>query len=179
MMKKLKLLNLLMVAMMLSIFVSCDKDDSDPESKFPGVPTGEIVEKSQRAMVLTGSDDIIDIKGKEKQDYKWWKADKSVIKYSGCGASETIDNLEGYGDVLIEMAFSPEGTIMQRVDGVVSSTGYGWEWADANKSGIIVQEVEFTFTALNESQVVYASIQKGATEECSSITALTYEVFSR
>ncbi|HBH48661.1 MAG TPA: hypothetical protein DDX98_08470 [Bacteroidales bacterium] len=173
-----------MIAIALAITVSCSKDDDSGSDKYPGVPTGVIVPIEERAFVLTGMDDS-GMKSTEftAEDMKFWKFEKSEVKVSGCGMSETYDNLDYFEPTdVVELAFTPSGELWQRFNGNVSNTYATWEWSDASKSGIYISSlgnIEFEFTELNENQVVYASKQTGAFEECSSVTAITYEVLSR
>ena len=162
-------------------FAACNKDD-DESDKYPGVPTGHIVPVDERAFVLTGSDDP-DLKTASHMadDYKFWTFRSSKAMLSGCGESDEIDLLEQVGGDVPDIAFAPDGNIMAREDNDVYDTYRNWEWADADKSGIILDKfpnVIFEFTALNENQVVYASIQTVTYEDC-DYEVITYEELFR
>jgi hypothetical protein len=174
--------NLFLTLFIAAAFTACNKDD-DESDKYPGVPTGSIVPIEERAFVLTGADDP-DLKATDDlaDDYKFWTFESSKAFISGCGESDEIDLLaELGGSEVPEIAFAPDGNIMARVGDDISDSYSDWEWADADKSGIILDKfpnVTFEFTALNERQVVYASIQNITYEDC-DYKVITYEELIR
>jgi len=173
--------NLFLILLIAVAFTACDKDD-DESSKYPGVPKGTIVPIDERAFVLTGADDP-DLKTTDDvlNDYKFWTFESSKAFISGCGENEEIDLLEELGGDVPDIAFSPDGNVMARDGDYVYDTYRDWEWADANKSGIILDkfpDVTFEFTALNEHQVVYASKQSVTYEDC-DYQVITYEELVR
>ena len=174
-------INLLLILFIAAAFTACDKDD-DESTKYPGVPKGSIVPIDERAFVLTGADDP-DLKATDDvfTDYKFWTFESSKAFISGCGENETLDILDELGGEAPDIAFAPDGNIMARVGDNVSDSYSDWEWADADKSGIILSkfpDVIFEFTALNEHQVVYASIQNITYEDC-DYKVITYEELTR
>ena len=173
--------NLFLLLFIAAAFVACDKDDNESD-KYPGVPSGKIVPTEERAFVLTGADDpalktVEDV----QDDYKFWTFRSSKAFISGCGENETVDLLEQAGGDVPDIAFAPNGNIMAMEDGMVYDTYNDWEWSDANKDGIILDKfpsVVFEFTALNENQVVYASLQTVTYEDC-EYDVITYEELVR
>jgi len=172
--------NLLLMIFIAAAVAACNKDD-DESDKYPGVPSGQIVPTEERAFVLTGADDP-DLKTTDDvlADYKFWTFKSSKAFLSGCGENEEIDLLAELGDVA-DIAFAPDGNIMAKDGDRVYDTYNDWEWADADKSGIILDrfpDVTFEFTALNENQVVYASLQTIPYEGC-EYQVITYEELIR
>ena len=172
--------NLFLILFIAAAFTACNKDDES--DKYPGVPTGTIVPIEERAFVLTGADDP-DLKSTDDvhADYKFWTFKSSKVFISGCGESEEVDLLDELGGDVPEIAFAPDGNIMARDGDDVYDSYSDWEWADADKSGIILSkfpDVTFEFTALNEHQVVYASIQNITYEDC-DYKVITYEELTR
>lgn len=163
-----------------TLFIACKKDvEVDPgepslAEQFPGVPIGTIVPVEEREATLTRTASAF----KSTNEINYWVFSESKIKVTGCGESETIDNLEGLDPSSLKIAFGADYIVYVMNNGVPGEAG-GWQWSDpSTKNGIILDkypEVTFTFTALNENEVVYASKQSGALEECSSVTAITYE----
>ena len=174
-------INLFLTLFIAAAFTACNKDDDESE-KYPGVPTGSIVPIEERAFVLTGADDP-DLKATDDlaDDHKFWTFESSKAFISGCGESDELDLLEQAGGDIPEIAFAPDGNIMARDGDDVYDSYSDWEWADADKNGIILDKfpnVTFEFTALNEHQVVYASIQTVPYEGC-DYKVITYEELIR
>jgi hypothetical protein len=173
--------NLFLVLFIAAAFTACNKDD-DESDKYPGVPKGSIVPIAERAFVLTGADDP-DLKATDDvfSDYKFWTFKSSKAFVSGCGENEEIDLLDELGGDVPDIAFAPNGNIMVKDGDDVYDSYSDWEWADADKTGIILDKfpnVTFEFTALNEHQVVYASIQTVTYEDC-DYKVITYEELIR
>ncbi len=173
--------NLFLILFIAVAFAACDKDD-DESDKYPGVPKGSIVPIEERAFVLTGADDP-DLKATDDlaDDYKFWTFESSKAFLSGCGENEEVDLLAEISGDIPEIAFAPDGNVMARDGDDIYDSYSDWEWADADKSGIILDKfpnVTFEFTALNEHQVVYASIQNITYEDC-DYKVTTYEELIR
>jgi|GEM_PF-2432233 len=157
------------------IFTSCNKDDdTKPGDNFPGVPSGDIVPVEEREAALTGGGNMKSV----DNNLKYWSFTESKALVSGCGESDEIDLLQqlGYSSDT-KLAFSQDGNIYVKSYGSVNIAG-GWSWSSSSKDGIILDShpsVEFTFTVLNPSEVVYASKQTGEYEYCENTTIITYE----
>ncbi len=162
----------------LTIFVSsCKKDnDTSPSSNFPGVPSGEIVSVEEREGVLTRTSTSL----KYTNSDGYWTYSEAKITISGCGNEEETDLFaeQGISPSSIEIKFGLDHILYTRQNGIESQAGT-WSWSnESTKDGIIIDKypsVEFTFTALNKNEVVYASKQEGAYQDCTSVTAITYE----
>lgn len=165
-MKKIKLVAIVLAA---AFFTNCTKENNDiTNTSYSGVPSGEIVPVEERSKVLTGSSELL--KSSNLTLIYWsFKSSKAIV--SGCSDAGTYDILEEVDEDLPQVAFSPDGTFYAKSNNVSEINVGTWVWADENKTGIILSsygDVVFTFTALNENQVVYASNQNA--EGCSVIT---------
>jgi len=162
------------------IFItSCKKDEQEPNNfipqsnnnAFPGVPSGQIVAVDERMPILTQTQS-------GNTGSRYWMFISSKAKINGCGQTDELNYLEGYESDTIEIKFETNFTYETRMNGIEMSQG-SWEWSnESTKSGIILgtyPEVVFTFTMLNDNEVVYASKQNQSTENCSDITVITYE----
>ncbi len=161
---------------LVMVFSACKKDDSEPSNGFPGVPTGDIVAVEEREATLTRS--FENFKSTDSDGY--WSYQEAKATISGCDQTMTQDLLDesGIDPGSTSIKFGEDFRLYVMYNGSVTDAG-GWNWDDANaKTGIVLTKypsVTFTFTALNKSEVVYASKQTGATEECANVTAITYE----
>ena len=100
----------------------------------------------------------------------WWKFHLWTFQYFVLTGADDPD-----------IAFAPNGNIMARDGDEVYDSYSDWEWADADKSGIILDKypnVTFEFTALNKHQVVYASIRTVSYEDC-DYKVISYEELIR
>ncbi len=174
-MRKLTLILIGTIALSMA-FISCKKDDSSPSNGFPGVPSGDIVDVAEREATLTRS--LESFKSTDAAEY--WQYAEAKATVSGCDHNETIDMLDeaGIDPGTTEISFGKDYRLYVKYNGSVTDAG-GWHWDDVDtKNGIVLDKypsVTFTFTALNKNEVVYASKQTGATEECANVTAITYE----
>jgi len=160
-----KLTKLFVAVAFVSIITSCSSSDGDG-NPFDDAPSGEIVSVEKRQLALTGFSDSPE----SGETQKWWTHVTSKITVNGpeeCGEDVTENNL-GY------LAFYPDGGIYARTSrtGPITPGGF-WEWANSDKNAIVTQGINFTITYLNDTNVVYASVQSSG--PCS---ATTYEQFN-
>ncbi len=109
----------------------------------------------------------------------FWTYAEAKVTISGCGEEETQDVFEDQGidPSTIQISFGTDYILYTKRNGTIDEAG-GWSWSGSSKDGIILDKypsIEFTFTALNKNEVVYASKQTGAYDDCNSVTAITYE----
>lgn len=158
---------LFFVALTASVLFSCSKDDDGGNDPLADVPKGEIVPVEQRDQVLTGFSEL-----RNNDEQVWWKHVISTVDID-CG--EESDYWEDeFEDTYI--AFKPDGQIYAKygIDGDEYSSGETWEWENEDKDAIITQGVTFELTELNDTGVIYASVQGE-----SNCTAVTWEKFEK
>jgi hypothetical protein len=148
----------------VSVISSCSSEDSS--NGLDGVPSGEIVSVEKRQLTLTGFSDS----PQNSETQKWWTHVISKVNINGpeeCGEDVTQNEL-GY------VAFYDDGGIYIKSSRSGSASRSGsWEWTNSDKNSITTQNVDFTVTYLNDTNVVYASVQSSG--PCS---ATTYEKFN-
>ena len=156
------------------LMVACSSDDSDGStSSVPdGVPTGLIVPESERAFVLTGSNE--GVAGlTSKANGKTWKYDFGEFLYSDSCGEEDEDNNQGN----LFLTFKSNGSIeYSNENGVFTTRTYEW---GPSKDYVLLDgnnEVKFFFSELNNNQVVYYSEQSVPNSNC---TLTTYEVLNQ
>tara|TARA_B100000767_G_C19731721_1_gene522023 strand:+ start:762 stop:1262 length:501 start_codon:yes stop_codon:yes gene_type:complete len=148
----------------VGVISSCSSEDSS--NGLDDVPSGEIVSVEKRQFTLTGFSDS----PQNSETQKWWTHVISKASVNGpeeCGEDETQNDL-GY------IAFYEDGGIYYKTSISGSAQrGGSWEWTNSDKNSIITQNIEFTVTYLNDTNVVYGSFQTSG--PCS---ATTYEKFN-
>ncbi len=153
------------------LFASCSKD-GDNGPNLDGVPSGEIVAIEERDEALTGYSEL----KSTEESQKWWTHVISKFMFSSeeCGDDVSYEEMGYY-------AFYPNGDLYVKTSLSGSATlGGTWNWTDeSTKNEIYVyfpslgQGQNFTITYLNESNVVYGSVQSA-----SGCSVTTYEQFS-
>ncbi len=154
-MKTLKIKKLVIIMLTFIAFTSCSKDDdSNENTNFENVPSGEIVELALRAKVLTGYNNA-NPNSKNNEQQKWWKHKKSSLSYNdSCGVED-----EEYVQENTYFAFYPTGEIYVKegANGEPTNSNYTWSWVNsATKNKIYFQGNELTFTELWDSRLVIA-----------------------
>ena len=162
----------LMIFVALSMVACSSDDDSDGStSNAPdGVPSGLIVPESERAFVLTGSNEA-KARLTSKANGKTWKYDYGEFMYDGCDEEDETN----INDNLF-VTFKPNGTIeYSREDGNIFETR-PWDWGPSKNSIFLDgnSEVKFFFSELNNNQVVYYSEQSNL-----GCNLTTYEVLNQ
>ena len=163
-----KITKFFILVAVIGTFSFCSSSD-DSES-LDNVPNGEIVPIEQREITLTGFSE----NQQSGESQKWWTHVVTKVVLSGpdeCGENQTINN-QGY------FAFYTNGGLYYKSSSSSSPISAGsWEWANSNKTSILVSnqsgEQDFSVTYLNDSNVVYGSVQSQG--PCS---ATTYEQFN-
>lgn len=148
--KSISKFSLLFMLALLMVSCSSDDDSSTSNANVPdGVPSGEIVPESERALVLTG---VAEGEAGFKSSAKLWKYDIGEVMSDDCPEeNQTIS-----GDYFL--SYKPEGVIEYTNPNGNLITTREWEWG-ASKNSIIVSGTEFFFSELNNNQVVYYSEQ--------------------
>lgn len=153
---------------LVAFLASCGGDDGPSADPFAGIPSGEIVAVEQRDAVLTGTD------SNGRQSYRWWAQNVSRLDFNTeeCGDDEDLSQNNVY------YAFTSDGSIRVRIgtegDGSVARS---WAWSSSSKDAINVDgetSVDFVIRSLNDSEVIYASVQSAG-----GCQLVTWERFTR
>lgn len=159
------------IVALLLIATSCS-DDNPVNSRsgdlFENVPSGEIVPVAERDFVLTGFSDG-SAKALSEGSQRWWLQIVSKFEFNNCGDEDDED-------VTLQntyFGFAPDGWLYVRSgQSGTPQQAARWAWSSSNKTAINlnnITEVDFQLTALNQNQVVYASVQNIG-QGCSVVT---------
>ena len=167
-----KSLMILMALLMVGCSSDDDSDGSTNSNAPDGVPTGLIVPKSERAFVLTGSDEG-EAGLTSKANGKTWKYDYGEVLFSdSCGEEDEL--LPGNQF----LTFKSNGSIEYSTESGIVFETKTYEWGPS-KDYVLLDgntEVKFFFSELNNNQVVYYSEQSVPNSNC---TLTTYEVLNQ